>query len=156
MGKAVAVAANLIVLGVYIVGAGWWVSSGSGWYRSLQQPGWQPPDALFGLAWSYNFAMLGIVGTLIALSVSRAQQWTWLGFFGASVAAALTWAFLFYSQQNLPIPPFALGSAFLLTIPMVLVAFRFNVWAGVAMLPYLTWLGVATSLSIGYAVLNRG
>jgi tryptophan-rich sensory protein len=58
---AAAVAAvGLVVL--YAFGSGRWVATGSSWYQSLEQPSWQPPGAVFGLAWTYNFLALGVVG----------------------------------------------------------------------------------------------
>lgn len=147
--------ANLAILAAYVVGSGVWVGSGRGFYRSLEQPPWQPPDVVFGLAWPYNFGMLGIVGTLVALNATGRLPMVWTGFFAVSVVAALAWANLFYVQENLPAAAVALGLAALFTVPMVVVAFRYSWIAGLASLPYLAWLCVATSLSVGYAVLNR-
>ncbi|NBO79262.1 MAG: hypothetical protein EBV27_06510 [Actinobacteria bacterium] len=42
----------------------------------------------------------------------------------------------------------------LLTIPMVIIAFQTQSWAGLILLPYLLWLFTATSLSFGYYWLN--
>ena len=154
MAKTLVVVANLAILAVYIVGSGLWVSSGGAYYRSLERPSWQPPDFVFGIAWPYNFAMLGIVGTLVMLNVSPAARGVWLGCFAASVVAALAWANFFYIQENPGASAIALTLAAVFTIPMVIVAFGYNVWAGVAMLPYLAWLCIATSLAYGYAALN--
>ncbi|HRY08940.1 MAG: tryptophan-rich sensory protein [Actinobacteria bacterium] len=153
MSKALLVAANLVVLAVYVVGSGLWVRTGGAWYRSLERPAWQPPDVVFGLIWPYNFLVLGVVGTLVALNLT-AGRWLWIGTFTLSVAGALAWAYLFYVQQWPAASAWALAAAAVLTIPMVVVAFRFNVWAGVAMIPYQVWLVLATSLAVGYAALN--
>lgn len=153
MSKALFVAANLVVLGVYVIGSGLWVRSGDAWYRALERPAWQPPDEVFGLVWPYNFVMLGVVGTLVALNLSG-DRLVWLGSFVLSVAGALAWAYLFYARQAPAMSAWALAFAALCTVPMVIVAFRYNAWAGVAMLPYLIWLCVATSLAVGYAALN--
>ncbi len=99
-------------------------------------------------------AMLGIVGTLVVLNSGGRERGVWLGCFAASVVAALAWANLFYIQQNPAASAIALTIAAALTIPMVVVAFQYDVWAGVAMLPYLAWLCIATSLAYGYAALN--
>ena len=32
---------------VYVIGSGAWVNTGDNWYRSLNQPSWQPPDFIF-------------------------------------------------------------------------------------------------------------
>jgi translocator protein len=154
MVKTALVVTNLVILAVYIVGSGLWVSAGGGYYRSLEQPSWQPPDAVFGIAWPYNFAVLGIVGTLVVINVATPSRAVWLGCFAASVVAALAWANLFYIQQNPMGSAIALTLAAALTLPMVVVAFRYNLWAGLAMLPYIAWLCVATSLACGYAALN--
>lgn len=154
MVRTLLVAANLVILAIYIVGSGLWVSTGDGYYRSLERPSWQPPDFVFGIAWPYNFAVLGIVGTLIVLNVGVAARAVWLGCFALSVVGALAWANLFYIQQNPSASAIALAAAAVLTIPMVVVAFRYNLWAGIATLPYIAWLCVATSLAFGYAALN--
>ncbi|MFM8001030.1 MAG: tryptophan-rich sensory protein, partial [Actinomycetota bacterium] len=57
---------STIIVIIYIVGAGRWVSTDAGWYRSLNQPSWQPPDVVFGLIWPYNFAVLIIAGLVVA------------------------------------------------------------------------------------------
>jgi tryptophan-rich sensory protein len=132
------------------------VSTGGDYYRSLERPAWQPPDVVFGIAWPYNFTVLAVVGILVLLNAGPVSRGVWLGCFAASVAAALAWANLFYLQQNPTPAAIALTLAAALTVPMVVVAFRSSVWAGVAMLPYLAWLGIATSLAYGYAALNRG
>ncbi len=153
MSKVLFVTANLVVLAVYVVGSGLWVRSGDAWYRSLERPAWQPPDVVFGLIWPYNFAMLGVVGTLIALNLTTGR-FVWIGSFALSVVGALAWAYLFYVQQTPAASAWALAFAALCTVPMVIVAFRYNLVAGVAMLPYLVWLCLATSLAAGYAALN--
>ena len=153
MTKALLVVVNLVVLGIYVVGSGVWVRSGDAWYRSLERPAWQPPDVVFGLIWPYNFAMLAVVGTLVALHSTGRWVFMSLAFFGKGVGA-LGWAYLFDARQSPGASAWALTAAALCTVPMVIVAFRFNVVAGIAMLPYLVWLCVATSLAIGYAALN--
>lgn len=155
MVKVLLVAANLVILAVYVVGSGLWVSTGSAYYRSLEKPSWQPPDVVFGIAWPYNFSVLAVVGVLVVLTVSPVSRGVWLGCFAASVVAALAWANLFYVQQSPAPAAVALTLAAALTVPMVVVAFRYSVWSGVAMLPYIAWLCIATSLAYGYAALNR-
>ena len=76
----IATAAILITVG-YALGSSLWVSSDAGWYRSLVQPAWQPPDWIFGVIWPYNFIVLGIVGFIIAKQATILQAWLWLGFY---------------------------------------------------------------------------
>ena len=86
---------------VYVIGSGLWVNTGDGWYRSLNQPSWQPPDFIFGLIWPYNFIVLGFASFYVANRLSTANAIIYLSIFALSVACALTWAFQFYRPHNL-------------------------------------------------------
>ena len=139
---------------VYAVGAGRWVSTDAGWYRSLVQPPWQPPDVVFGLIWPYNFVMLAVAGWVVAGRDSRTDHVVWLISLALSVAAALAWAWLFYVPHSLTASGYALAIATLLTVPLVVVAFRASLPIGLALVPYQAWLAVATTLAFGYASRN--
>ena len=139
---------------VYAVGAGRWVSSDPGWYRSLVRPPWQPPDVVFGLIWPYNFVMLAVAGWAVAGRESRSEHVVWLASLALSIAAALAWAWLFYVPHSLTASGYALALATVLTVPLLVVAFRASLPLSVALLPYQVWLAVATSLAFGYASRN--
>lgn len=145
---------STIIVIIYAVGAGRWVSTDAGWYRSLNQPSWQPPDVVFGLIWPYNFAVLIIAGLVVASRDSRTEQIIWLASIALSVTAALLWAWLFYVPHSLQASGFALGAATLLTVPLIVIAFRASPLLGLALMPYQVWVAIATSLAFGYATRN--
>jgi tryptophan-rich sensory protein len=149
-----ALASTALVLG-YAVGSGLWVSSGDGWYRSLERPSWQPPDAVFGLIWPYNFLVLGIAGWIVANRGTMADRTAWLCSLAVGVAGALAWARLFYVSHSLCSATAALAVAAVLAWPLVVVAWRASPVLGLAVVPYAVWVAVATSLAAGYASLNR-
>jgi benzodiazapine receptor len=145
---------SLSTIGIYAIGSGAWVGSGDGWYRSLDRPPWQPPDAMFGIAWTYNFVMLAVVAVQVARQGSGQQMWWWTGSLAVSVAFALGWAWLFYSQHALWLASASLIIAAACTVPLVIAAWGSATWAGVVLLPYLAWLCIASSLAVGYATRN--
>jgi tryptophan-rich sensory protein len=146
--------AGIALVFVYAIGSGLWVNTGDGWYRSLNQPAWQPPDFIFGIIWPYNFIILGVAAVTIAQRASTTATVIYLGFFALSVICALTWAFQFYRPHNLQAASVALALTALLTIPMVLIAFRTSIPMGVALLPYQGWVAIAANLSYTYSKLN--
>ena len=154
MTRGVVSTVSTIIVVIYIVGAGRWVATDTGWYRSLNQPSWQPPDFIFGFIWPYNFAVLIIAGFIVAARDSRTEQSIWLASLALSVAAALLWAWLFYVPHSLQASSFALGAATLLTLPLVVIAFRASPLLGLALVPYQIWVAIATSLAFGYAARN--
>lgn len=152
--KFAAAAIGIGLVLIYAFGSGIWVSSSPGWYSSLVQPPWQPPDFIFGIIWPYNFIMLGIAAFNVAQSLTKIQTVTWLIFFAASVAAALVWACQFYVPHNLSIAATALGVAALLTIPVLYLTFRASLTIGLLLIPYQIWVTIATTLAWGYATRN--
>jgi tryptophan-rich sensory protein len=147
------VSVGLIV--VYAIGSGRWVTTGSDWYLALEQPAWQPPPAVFGLAWSYNFIALGVVGVAMALQGSPTRVTVYLGALALSIALAIGWAYLFYVPHSLTAAAVALTLAALVTVVPVVLAFAERAWMGWLLVPYLLWLAIATSLSWGYVALAR-
>lgn len=148
-----AVASTALVVG-YAVGSGRWVTTGDVWYRSLEQPPWQPPSAVFGIIWPYNFAALIAAGIAVALSGSAAARMVWLVGLALSVAAALAWARLFFAGRSLWPAAIALIAAAVLTAPIVVAAWNTRIWAGAILLPYNVWVALAASVSVGYALRN--
>ena len=145
---------NISLVAIYAIGSGLWVNSGDGFYRSLTRPFWQPPDFLFGIAWPYNFLVLIITGVIIANNASNLFRISYTIAFAFSVITALMWAHSFYIQHNLTLAAISLAVTALLTLQMVAIAFQTDWKIGLALLPYQLWLIVATSLSVGYKVLN--
>lgn len=156
MAKTIFAFLNVSLVALYAIGSGLWVNSGDGFYRSLKRPFWQPPDFLFGLAWPYNFLVLIIAGIFVANNANSFFRVLYTVLFAFSVVTALLWAYSFYIQHNLILAAISLAVTALLTIPMVVIAFQTKAWFGLILIPYQLWLIVATSLSIGYQVLNKG
>jgi translocator protein len=152
--KLIAAAIGILFVFIYAFGSGIWVSSSPGWYASLNRPPWQPPSAIFGLIWPYNFIVLGIASYQVSKSLTRIENITWLVFFGLSIVAALIWAYQFYVPHNFLIASIALTSTAVLTIPMLLLTFRASVAMGIFLLPYQIWVAIAASLAWGYLARN--
>ena len=150
---------SLSVIGVglvfiYAIGSGLWVNTGDNWYRSLNQPSWQPPDFIFGLIWPYNFIVLGFASVYVANRLSTANVIIYLSIFALSVAFALTWAYQFYRPHNLFAASIALCLVALLTLPMLYFIYQAYVPLFYATAIYQLWLTTATVLSFNYAKLN--
>ena len=145
---------GVVILFVYVIGSGLWVNTGDNWYRSLNQPPWQPPDFIFGLIWPYNFVILGFASVAVANKLSTTNAIIYLSIFALSVAAALTWAYQFYRPHNLYAASIALAVVALLTLPMLYFIYQASVPLFFATTVYQVWVITATYLSYTYAKLN--
>ena len=49
--KSLGAVAGIAIVAIYVIGSGLWVNTGDNWYRTLNQPAWQPPGYIFGIIW---------------------------------------------------------------------------------------------------------
>ncbi len=145
---------GVVIVFIYVIGSGLWVNTGDNWYRSLNQPPWQPPDFIFGLIWPYNFVILGFASVAVANKLSTTNAVIYLSIFALSVASALTWAYQFYRPHNLYAASIALAVVALLTLPMLYFIYQASVPLFFATTVYQVWVITATYLSYNYAKLN--
>ncbi len=147
-------ASGIAIVLIYVIGSGLWVNTGDNWYANINKPSWQPPGFIFGIIWPYNFIVLGIAATIIGQRASKPAAFTYIAFFALSVAAALTWAYLFYRPHNLTGAALALTATALLTIPMSYILFTISVPMAIAVMPYQVWVAIAATLNWSIRSLN--
>ena len=118
------------------------------WYQELKKPSWQPPDWLFGPAWTL---ILALASWSLYLGLKNAPGWgsraLILGLFALNGVANLGWSPLFFRLQR---PDWALWEVPLLwlaiLIPM-LVLRPISGTASLLLVPYLCWVSFAAFLN---------
>jgi len=138
------------VWAIVTAGAGAMVTELGPWYRELRKPAWQPPDWLFGPAWTVIF-LLAALAAAISLSNEHATGGSQLRIAIAYVVNAalnIGWSVLFFRWHR---PDWALVEVAPLWLSIVgmmaAVAPLSRVAVGL-LVPYLLWVTFA-------AVLNR-
>lgn len=128
----------------------------SGWYQTLQKPWFNPPDWMFGPAWTILYILMGISWWLVLRhgiekhTVRVATVW-----FLLQLGLNLLWSYVFFSMQSIigglcVIP--VLIIMILLTMHYFRSASRGAVWL---LLPYLCWTVFATLLNGMIFMLNH-
>ena len=146
---------NIAFVAIYAIGSGLWVSTGDSWYRALNAPSWQPPDWVFGVIWPYNFIVLGITGWQVISHLGKSWGIAWLAIFAATIVFALAWANLFYVRHNIGAASISLSLVAFFTVPLLAIAFKTDWKYGLLLMPYQTWVTIASFLSFSYFKLNR-
>jgi len=148
---AIALAASGLVL---TAAGGALVTQLGPWYYGLKKPSWQPPDWLFGPAWTLIFLLMGAAFVLSWEQVP--SSWGRLrlfGLFAMNAGLNTLWSFLFFGRRR---PDLALVEAvpFFGSIVLLIVTVapldRRAAWAFV---PYVCWVTFATMLNI--AIVRR-
>lgn len=143
----------LVVVVVYAGLSRLWTDTDSQWYRSLTEPPWQPPDAVFGIIWPLNFLALAVVGVLVSRS-RAALSLSMLSVFSVSVVFALGWSYLFSQERALLAAAVSLVLAAALTWMLLGLAWRAGKGYAAGLVVYTIWMTLAASLSVGFVVLN--
>lgn len=145
---AAASAAAIAVLGAFTVDLGTW-------YQSLLKPEWQPPDAVFGPAWTVIYGLAACAALLAWVRTRDASaRRMLLGLFVLNAALNGLWSVLFFRLQR---PDLAYFEVFLLW--MSLVALIAWLWthsrvSSALLLPYLVWVTYAVHMNLTIVMLN--
>ncbi|MDM8009862.1 MAG: TspO/MBR family protein [Parasphingorhabdus sp.] len=145
-----------ILWAVILGGAGGLLTDIGPWYRDLKKPSWQPPDWLFGPAWTI---ILGLAAWTAILSWdqtdNRSDQAILMAVYGANFLFHLLWSPLFFKYQR---PDWALVEVVFLwlsVVAMLVITWSFTALAGAMILPYFLWVSFAAVLNTRIVQLNR-
>jgi benzodiazapine receptor len=117
------------------------------WYRSLDRPSWEPPQAAFPMVWTSLYALIA-VGTGRALDrLSPAERTRFWRTFAINLGLNAGWSAVFFGARR---PSLALVELMALNASNVALlrrAWRGDRRAGAALIPYVVWTGFATVLN---------
>jgi translocator protein len=125
------------------------------WYVRLAKPSWQPPDALFGPAWTLIFALCAAAAVRgwAAMTGAHARRRLVALFIGNMLLNAL-WSLLFFRLRR---PDWALLEVAALWLSIVVLirqlapVERLGAWM---LAPYLAWVSFASMLNLAIVRLN--
>ncbi len=140
---------------IFIAGLGGTLTDTGPWYQDLRKPPWQPPDWLFGPAWTliYALATASAVHAWRA-APSRVQREGVIGLFALNGFLNVLWSTLFFALKR---PDWALIEVALLWLSILLpivVFWRISKPASLYLLPYLAWVTFAALLNSTVVRLN--
>ncbi len=114
------------------------------WYVGLRKPGFTPPNWAFPVAWTTIYLLSAIAATRVALLPGAGLA---LALWSAQIALNTLWTPVFFGARRI-----ALGMVVIAVLTVTVAALTLAVWqldwrAGLMLLPYLGWLGVASALN---------
>ncbi len=138
-----------------VLGAGGALTEVGDWYRDLRKPSWNPPNWLFGPAWTL---ILGLAAWAIVLAWRRAPDsnahMLVIVLFSLNALFHFLWSPLFFKLKR---PDWALFEVPFLWLsilaPMIAVA-PFSPLSSWLLLPYLLWVAFAAYLNLTIVRLN--
>ena len=118
-----------------------------GWYAALHKPAWNPPDWVFGPAWSVLYILMATAAWLVWREGGWLAQKRALGLFMVQWLLNALWTPLFFGSHLAGIAFFEIVLLWLM-IALTLHAFwKVKTAAGLLLLPYLAWVTFASILN---------
>jgi tryptophan-rich sensory protein len=125
------------------------------WYHALKKPDWQPPDWLFGPAWTLIFALAAMAGVLAWRSRPNLRRWALIvGVFAANGVLNIVWSACFFGLHR---PDWALAEVaalWLSIVALIVVLAPHSKLASLLIVPYLVWVSFAAFLNWTIVRLN--
>ena len=126
------------------------------WYDTLQKPNFQPPDWLFGPAWTVIFTLTAIAGYRAWMAAEPGAEANFiLALFLINAALNAAWSGLFFTLRR---PDWALAEVVLLwlsILALILAIWPIESIAALLLVPYLLWVSFAAKLNLAIVELNR-
>lgn len=126
-----------------------------GWYQTLIQPAFNPPDWIFGPVWTLLYILMGIAAYLVWMKgTDKKCICDALFIFAIQLTLNFTWTVIFFRFHCLWI---AFANIIALIIAIGITTYSFKCASKIAaylMIPYLLWVIFAALLNIAVAILN--
>ena len=138
-----------------IIGSYFTIPSVSGWYTTLMQPGFSPPNWAFAPIWSILFALMGIAAFLIwNKGLEQREIKLALQVFGAQLLLNLLWTILFFGLQSPRAALIEIISLWISILATIIAFYRISKPAAYLLIPYLFWVSFAVILNFAFWLIN--
>lgn len=139
----------LLVTAAALAGA---TSAPDAWFEALQKPSFNPPNWVFGPAWTLLYALMAIAAWRVYRVAGLCLA---IGLWGVQLAVNAIWSPLFFGLHRIDLALVDIVILDILVVATIVTFFRHDKLAGWLMVPYLAWISFATILNATIWQLNR-
>ncbi len=143
------------IITAIVLGVGGLMTSVGSWYRSIRKPSWNPPDWLFGPAWTVILGLAAWAGVDAWTAAPDPTAHLRIGvFYGVNILFHMAWSPLFF---NLRRPDWALIEVPFLWFSILALMIGMAPYSSLAvwlLLPYLLWVAFAAYLNFVIVRMN--
>ncbi|MEO9827532.1 MAG: TspO/MBR family protein [Paracoccaceae bacterium] len=121
------------------------------WYESLEKPSWVPPNWVFPVVWSTIYILISIAGARVAVLEGSGLA---LAFWAMQAAFSTLWTPVFFGLRRFKGALIVIACLWVSVFGATVAIWQLDIWAGLAFLPYLIWVSVASTLNFAMIQLN--
>jgi tryptophan-rich sensory protein len=140
---------------VLLAGAGGLLTEIGPWYKALKKPRLQPPDWLFGPAWTVILGCWAYAGALAwTAAPDAATRATVVGIFAINALLHLLWSPLFFRWKRPDWALIEMAPFWLSILAQILIVAPLSQRAAWLLVPYIVWVSFAAGLNWRIVRLN--
>ncbi len=121
------------------------------WYKTLKKPSWTPPNWVFPVAWTSIYLLIAFAGARVAPLDGNGYA---MAFWALQIAFNTLWTPIFFGLRRLKGSLPVMAGLWVAVAGATVTHMQLDLWAGLAFVPYLVWVTVASALNIAMARLN--
>ncbi len=145
----------LLPLGVGAIAGVFTSQAIPGWYASLNQPAFNPPNWVFGPVWTTLYTILGISLFMIWRLESGKERNQAIIVFSVQLLLNFGWSFFFFYFKMISVALVDIVVLWIMIVVMLSRFYKLKPLAAYINIPYLLWVTFATVLNAAYFFLNR-
>ncbi len=126
-----------------------------GWYATLNQPSFNPPNWVFGPVWTTLYIIMGISLFLVWKLEAGKERNLAIFFFLGQLLLNFGWSFFFFYFKMIGVALIDIVALWLMIIVMLYHFYKLKPIAAFINIPYLLWVSFAAALNAAYFFLNR-
>jgi len=147
---------DFILFGIFLItcfgaGATGGLFPPGAWYEGLAKPSWTPPNWMFPIMWTSIYVLMSFAAARVAGQEGSGYA---MAFWAAQIAFNTLWTPMFFGLRRLKGALIVMACLWASVLACVITHWQVDVWAGIALLPYIAWVSVAGMLNLSVARLN--
>ena len=124
------------------------------WYASLVKPSFNPPNWIFGPAWTALYGLMAYAAYRILKLAPTPAQRTAIVLFYAQLVFNAAWSWMFFAAHSPALGLINVVPQLVLVVATATAFIRLDRVAGICLLPLIAWVTFATALNAAIWQLN--
>jgi len=117
------------------------------WYRKLNKPAWNPPDAIFGPVWGTLYFFMAAAAWLVWYKAGWEGLTGPLGLFLLQLVLNALWPWIFFDRHRIDVALLDISVLWVAVAATVAAFWKVMPAAGMLLVPYLAWISFAALLN---------
>jgi tryptophan-rich sensory protein len=124
------------------------------WYPTLNKPAFNPPDWVFGPAWTLLYLTIAVAGWRVWRASRTAGVRPEMTVYGVQLILNVAWSFIFFGARSIGLALVEIVLLLMVIVINLVMFWRVDRVAGWLLVPYTAWVSFASVLNFALWRLN--